>query len=302
MNGAGDIAISDILSGKSGSDENFPVASFLIAPRHRGIILGFYRFVRAADDIVDHAGLDPSVKHALINRLEAGLLGTGPREPEAEPLRRALETRGMAPRHAIEMLVAFRRDIDRSRTTNWDDLIDYCRYSAMPVGRFVLDVHDESQDAWPANDALCAALQIINHIQDCAKDYREIRRVYLPDDLMARCAVQPAELGHARSTPGLRSVLDRLLEGTAELLAESACFSASIRDTRLALEVAVIQQVAETLVGVLRQHDPLVDKVHLGKAGYAAAGLKGMAKAGLARLFRRKPPKRAPDPKTGRVT
>ena len=78
------------------------------------------------------------------------------------------------------------------RYANWNELLDYCRYSAMPVGRFVLDVHGESRDTWPANDALCAALQIINHLQDCAKDYRQLDRVYLPMDLLERAGAVAA--------------------------------------------------------------------------------------------------------------
>ena len=93
---------------------------------------------------------------------------------------RVLLERGFSDQHALDLLEAFRRDVTKLRYRDWDDLMDYCRYSAMPVGRFVLDVHGESPDTWPANDALCAALQIINHLQDCAKDYRDLDRVYIP--------------------------------------------------------------------------------------------------------------------------
>ena len=84
--------------------------------------------------------------------------------------------------------------------------MDYCRYSAMPVGRFVLDVHGESRDLWPANDALCAALQVINHLQDCAKDYRELDRVYLPLDVLdgLRRRRRDAGRGRQRSGPARR--------------------------------------------------------------------------------------------------
>ena len=60
----------------------------------------------------------------------------------------------------------------------------------MPVGRFVLDVHGESRATWPANDALCAALQIINHLQDCGKDYRNLNRVYIPLDAFAAAGAE----------------------------------------------------------------------------------------------------------------
>ncbi len=283
MSATPDMSISEILSGKSGKDENFPVASRLIAPKHRGIILAFYRFVRAADDVVDHATLTVVQKHAMMDRLEAGLRGQAS-EPEAEPLRLALAARGMAPQHALDMLVAFRRDIDKARTANWDELIDYCRYSAMPVGRFVLDVHGEDKRLLGANDALCAALQIINHVQDCAKDFHQIDRIYLPEDGMAYHGVMSADLGAPESTPALRALFEEILTKTHGLLAESAPFARDIHDTRLALEVAVIQSVAERLTRLLETRDPLSQTVHLSKAQYALTGLWGAGTMALRRF------------------
>ena len=95
----------------------------------------------------------------------------------------------MSPRHAQDLLAAFKLDVTKLRYRDWDDLIGYCSLSAMPVGRFVLDVHGESRSTWPANDALCAALQIINHLQDCKDDYRDLDRVYIPLDLLAAHAL-----------------------------------------------------------------------------------------------------------------
>ena len=102
-------------------------------------------------------------------------------------LRAALAERNLSPQHAQDLLRAFRQDVTKLRYKDWDELIDYCRYSAMPVGRFVLDVHGESRATWPASDNVCAVLQIINHIQDCVKDHRNLDRVYIPlDALQAR--------------------------------------------------------------------------------------------------------------------
>ena len=156
----------DLRSGKGHRDENFPVASRLIDARHRGIILAFYEFVRVADDIADHTVLSEREKLAQLDRLEANLLGTGDDNPEAVRLRAALSERGLPPRHAQDLLTAFRMDVTKLRYKDWDELIHYCSYSAMPVGRFVLDVHGESRATWAANDALCAALQINKHLQD----------------------------------------------------------------------------------------------------------------------------------------
>src|SRR5215475_15405848 len=172
-------------SGKGAHDENFPVASRLIKRQHRPVILAFYEFVRVADDIADHPGLSSAEKISRLDRLESSLLGLGGDEPEGLRLREVLSGRGLSPRHAQDLLSAFRQDATKLRYDNWDELIDYCSRSAMPVGRFVLDVHGEDRNTWPGSDALCAALQIINHLQDCAKDYMALDRVYIPLDSLS---------------------------------------------------------------------------------------------------------------------
>jgi phytoene/squalene synthetase len=160
-------------------------------------------------------------------------------------------------------------------------LIGYCRYSAMPVGRFVLDVHGENPAIWPANDALCAALQIINHLQDCGKDYRDLDRVYIPLDALEAAGAKVEDLGAPQASPALRACIAGLAQRTAGLLRESAVFSSRIKDVRLALEVAVIQRVAERLTAMLMRHDPLSARVHLGKGEFLGYGLIGAVR-GLA--------------------
>jgi len=258
----------NLASGKGHRDENFPVASFLLRPEHRAPIFAFYRFARAADDIADNAEAPAAAKLDLLARMRAGLEGEG--APEAMALRDAMAARGIDPVHAYELLDAFVRDVTVTRYRDWEDLIGYCRLSAMPVGRYVLDVHGESRDTWPANDALCAALQVINHLQDCGKDYGAIGRVYIPLDT----GVKLEELAGERATPALRAIITGLVERTRGLLAQSAGFSAQIRDRRLAAEVAVIQRLAESLCDRLEARDPLSERVHHGKleAAWLAMG------------------------------
>jgi hydroxysqualene synthase len=263
-------------SGKGHRDENFPVASRLIHPRHRAPILAFYEFVRTADDIADHASLAPQDKLALLDRLEATLLGRSDEDTVGVALRAQLAARQLSPRHAQDLLTAFRMDVTKLRYRDWDDLIGYCTYSAMPVGRFVLDVHGESRVTWPANDALCAALQIINHLQDCGKDYRELDRVYIPLDGLAETGATVADLGAPRASARLLECIHKLAQRTDGLLRHSRPFTVGIEDSRLALEVAVIQTFAERLVGVLTRRDPLSERVHLGKTGVAGFGLLGL--------------------------
>jgi squalene synthase HpnC len=270
---------SELRSGKTHRDENFPVASWIIHPRHRALILAFYNFVRIADDIADHATLSAPDKLRLLDELEAALLGQGDGQPEAVILRSALAGRGMPPRHARDLLTAFRMDVTKLRYEDWDDLIHYCSYSAMPVGRFVLDVHGESTATWPASDAVCAALQINNHLQDCGKDFRELNRVYIPRDALARHGAAVEELGAPRASAALLACLHELAGKNEALLREGDSLELQVADGRVACEIAVIQTFARQIVQLLKVRDPLSERVHLGKAAMAGFSLSGVAGA-----------------------
>ncbi len=286
-------AAARLRSGKGHRDENFPVASWLLAPRHRPIILAFYEFVRVADDIADHASLPPAEKLALLDRLEQSLLGKSDADPQGATLRARLAERSLPPRHAQDLLTAFRMDVGKLRYADWDELIHYCSYSAMPVGRFVLDLHGESRATWAANDALCAALQIINHLQDCQADYRNLDRVYLPLDALAAEGLGVAALDAPAASPALRRCLSALARRTGELLRQSAALPDLVRDHRLSLEICAIQALAHRLVQILRARDPLAERVHLGKAAFASIGLLGAIYGLARRLTRRAPASRA---------
>ena len=185
--------------------------------------------------------------------------------PRGLDLRRTLAQYNLSPVHALDLLEAFRRDCTKSRYANWDELIDYCRYSAMPVGRYVLDVHGESEGLWPANDALCAALQIINHLQDCAKDYSQLDRVYIPQDALAAADLNVTALAAPAASTALRGVIHSLAIKNAQLLARAKPFARGIKDGRLALEVDLIQTLAEDLNTKLMRRDPLSQTVHHSK-------------------------------------
>ena len=280
---------SELRSGKTHRDENFPVASWIIHPRHRALILAFYNFVRTADDIADHATLEADKKLSYLDLLEAELLGQGDTQPEAVSLRQALAERSMPPRHALDVLIAFRMDVTKLRYENWDEVIHYCRYSAMPVGRFMLDVHGESTSTWAASDALCAGLQINNHLQDCGKDFRDLNRVYLPRDALAAAGASVEELGRERASAPLLQCLHALADRTELLLHESKSLSAEVRDFRLGCEISVIQAFADKIVGLLKVRDPLSERVHLSPLELLAQSLGGIASEITRRAVGRRP-------------
>jgi squalene synthase HpnC len=281
---------AQLRSGKGSRDENFPVASWLIKRRHRPVILAFYEFVRVADDIADHPTLGAVEKLARLDRLEASLLVNGGEEPEGVALRAMLRQHSLPVRHAQDLLNAFRQDVTKLRYANWDELIDYCSRSAMPVGRFVLDVHGESDSTWAASDALCAALQIINHLQDCAADYRKLDRVYIPLDALAANGIGVEALADDRASPALRDCLRTLVARTTVLLQQSLGLDAAVSDARLAMEISVIQSLASRLLEILRRRDPLSEPMHLTKTEALATAASGGARALLRRLLRIEPP------------
>ena len=275
---------AELSSGKGHKDENFPVASILIARRHRPALMAFYRFARASDDIADNAAATPTAKLALLDDMRLNLIGEANDTEEAVALRKVLDSHRLSNEHALDLLTAFRQDVTKLRYANWNELLDYCRYSAVPVGRFVLDVHGEDRGLWPANDALCAALQIINHLQDCAKDYRQLDRIYLPMDLLERAGVSPLALAKDKSSLALRSVIVELTRRTQELLNTARPFARQIRDRRLALEVSVIQTLAEDLAERLLSHDPLSERVHHTRGELPALLFRSLREFASARL------------------
>ena len=258
-------------TGKGAGDENFPVASRLIAPHLRGHVMRFYAFARAADDVADNPGLLPAEKIARLDAMEAGLAGPGP--AKARALGESLRATGVPDQHARDLLTAFRQDAVKSRYADWDELAGYCALSAHPVGRFMMDLHGEDRALWRAGDALCAVLQVLNHLQDCQKDYRQMDRVYLPLDLLGAEGLDVDVLTAERTAPGLRRVLDTLLDRCDSLLTMARERPITPRSRRLAAEMGVITRLAARLSARLRRQDPLAGRVTLSKADFAAAAL-----------------------------
>ncbi|MFA6280673.1 MAG: squalene synthase HpnC [Bdellovibrionales bacterium] len=265
-------------SGKNEKTENFPVEK-LVGPQYRPHVRAFYAFARAADDISDNPMLTASEKVARLNRFDTALMTPNDDTiPALIPLRESLAETGVTPQHARDLLIAFKRDATKLRYENWEELLDYCRYSAAPVGRYMLDLHGEDKSTWPASDALCTALQIINHIQDCADDYRQLDRVYIPLDMMAVKGATPEALAGVESTPALHETLMAMLDKMGPMVELAQTFASQIRDPRLRYDTAVTTTIAVRLVKLLRERDPLKDDVKLSQRQKLTAMATGFIK------------------------
>ncbi len=263
--------------------ENFPVGSWLIPAALRPSVIVFYRVARAADDIADAPDLPAEVKTARLKAIDAVLAG-GEAKDDAPELGHALVLRahfaakGLSVEHSRQLLQAFMADAINRPCRNWSDLLLYCRFSANPVGRFLLELHGEGRDGFAASDALCTSLQILNHLQDCKEDYARLKRLYVPLDYLATEGLTPDALLEPRASPALRKVLDRMLDGVDQLNTRARALPGLIAHRGLRMEAAAIVAIALRLTRKLRVGDPVAGRVALSKAQKAMAMLTGAAR------------------------
>ncbi len=237
--------------------ENFPVASLLLPRAVRPQVLAFYRFVRTADDIADSAMLTEAEKLDLLAGMETLLdhQAAGEGSPEARV-----------------MLSAFRQDVVQRRYTDWAELEAYCARSAVPVGRMLLRLHGEKADAIPAADALCTALQVLNHLQDLVADQQALDRIYLPLPWLEPAGGEDAFF--ASDNAVRRAVLDAALD-RVEAALDIAAALPRLLHSRLRLQAAVTLALAWRLLARLRAADPVLGRVALSRLDFlrAFAGL-----------------------------
>lgn len=277
-------------SGKWAGDENFQVGSWLLPAPLRPHVATFYAFVRSADDIADNPELATDDKVDRLNRFEEALVGPpalAASLPKAQALRASLAATGVTAKHALDVLAAFKQDATKRRYRDWPDLLGYCALSASPVGRFLLDLHGEKAELYRYSDPLCDALQVLNHLQDCQDDYRELDRVYLPLDWFEAAGIGVETLAERRASPALQAVLDRTLDRADSLLDAAADLPRALSSPRLAAESAVILEMARRLAKELRAHDPLAERVELSRPRFALCGLIGVGRALWLRGLRR---------------
>ncbi|WP_171166882.1 squalene synthase HpnC [Streptomyces sp. I05A-00742] len=247
--------------------ENFPVAPFFVPRAWRDDLMAVYGYARLVDDIGDGdvapggrdaelLGLDREQaddRPAMLDAFEADLRrvfaanGTGPRHPLLQRLRPTVRRCRLTPEPFLGLIEANRQDQRVSRYATYDDLVAYCELSANPVGRLVLGITGTaSPERIRRSDAVCTALQLVEHIQDVAEDLGR-DRIYLPAEDLERFRVGEADL--ARPTAG-----------------------ASVR--------ALVAFEAERARCLLNEGTPLVGSVH-GRLKLLLAGFVGGGRAAL---------------------
>jgi len=267
----------EIKETKNYKQENFPVGSRLLSRKIRPQMLIFYKFARAADDIADCSNLTPHEKIKRLNLFVKAITTSKTKISKVEDLKKICIKNKIKINHALNLLKAFKQDAVKKRYKNWSELINYCKYSAVPVGRFVIDLHKERKISYKYSDPLCIALQILNHIQDCKEDYNKIDRVYLPYTFLKKYNVKLLQLKKNYTEKNLRLAINEILSHTEKLINQANKFKKIMKNNKLSKETAFILEIAKCLLKLLKKKDPLKNKVALNKFDY----IKCFAKAFL---------------------
>jgi squalene synthase HpnC len=226
-----------------GHYENFPVASRLVPASLRPAVVALYRFARAADDLADEGDSPPSERLAALARFDDALdaIGRGgtPSQAPFPALAEAVRRHGLPLSPMHDLVSAFRQDVTVGRYARYDDLLDYCRRSANPVGRLVLALYRaDAPGNMPASDAICTGLQLVNFWQDVAIDWR-LDRVYLPQEDLDRFGVPLAQIGQARADGPWRALMAFEVERARALLVAGRPLLRAL-PWRLSLELAAV--------------------------------------------------------------
>lgn len=273
----GRVRATRLASGKRANDENFPVGSFLLSSRLRPHVALYYDFARTIDDIADNPLLDSKSKIQRLNGFARALQGKEHKKVygTAIALRESLISTKVNLRHALDLISAFKQDAIKQRYTSWDELMDYCGRSASPVGRYLLELHGEDISSFVFSDALCNALQVINHLQDCKDDYIHLNRVYLPQHWLKAHKANITDLKKSSCTSGLRDTLQQCIAETRNLMKIASQLPRMIASRRLAMESSVIVRIANRLLDKLEHEDPLASKVILSPFDFFVCSVGG---------------------------
>jgi phytoene synthase len=202
-----------------GHYENFPVASLLLPAGLRGPVAVIYRFARSADDIADEGDDPPAARlaklqayHDALERLDS------PETPLFEELAYVMREHALSESLFHDLVDAFAQDVVKKRYGDFGEVLDYCRRSANPVGRLLLELFKQtSETELEQSDAICTALQLVNFWQDVALDYAK-GRIYLPQDEMAAHGVSENHIGEQRCDEAWHALMAWQVERTRALM------------------------------------------------------------------------------------
>jgi squalene synthase HpnC len=248
--------------------ENFPVASLLLPAHLRAPVNAIYAFARSADDVADEGNQSPALRLQKLGDMEQSLRASIQGSPPDEPLYLALSDtfrhHNLPPQPLYDLLRAFRQDVTVHRYRSYADVMNYCRYSANPVGRLLLHLYRQaSENRIRLSDAICSALQWINILQDIGEDYRKNQRIYLPGEELQQFGVSELDIACQKNSPRMQALFKFQIERTASLLASGSELGTMLPG-RFGLEVRLVLLAGARVLQKLASQTNVFGRPRLG--------------------------------------
>ena len=224
--------------------ENFPVASRLLPEHIRKPVSVIYAYARTADDYADEGDITETDRLKLLDQMQTSIQsiysGDTPKEILYIAIADVIRKHKLPPEPFLDLLTAFKMDVTIKRYNNFDEIKNYCRYSANPVGRLLLHLYQQATSENLAySDALCSALQLTNFLQDIQQDYHENNRIYLPLDEMEKYGITEEDIKNSRNSDEMHSLIDSQIKRAEEMLFSSIPLGKILKG-RIGLELRTI--------------------------------------------------------------
>jgi squalene synthase HpnC len=237
--------------------ENFPVVSFLIPKELKKHIAIIYWFARTADDFSDEGHYSEGERLEKLNEFELGFKNSLRGKPPNEyylALSTTVREKNLTPAYFYNLLKAFKQDVIKNRYKDFNDVLNYCKYSANPVGRLILELFNvRDDDATVYSDQICTALQLTNFLQDTMIDY-EKGRIYLPQDEMQRFNVTEKLFEEKQKSLNLKLLVKYNVDRIQSIFNEGKGLYRFLQG-RLKREIGWTVRGGEEILGQIRKND-----------------------------------------------
>lgn len=248
--------------------ENFPVASWLLPGKLRKPVAAIYAFARRADDIADEGDMPAEQRLQQLDAMEQAIKlsadGMPPDDPVFVALADAMSRFDLPLELFLDLLSAFRQDVEKKRYADFGEVMNYCRRSANPIGRLILHLAGRTERQYLGfSDATCSALQLINFCQDLHQDLTEMDRIYIPQDDMAAAFVSEDHIRRKRTDGPMLMLMRKQLKRANQLLNAGAPLGKQLGG-RLGFELRLISAGGSRIIHKLyRESDDLFSRPRL---------------------------------------
>ncbi|MDH5408682.1 MAG: squalene synthase HpnC [Gammaproteobacteria bacterium] len=236
--------------------ENFPVASWFLPRRIRQAIMLIYTFARNADDFADEGEHSKEQRLKLLDDYDQKLttLTQQNDDPFFQALGQTIKAHNLSIQHFHDLITAFKQDVTITRYSNFNEILNYCRYSANPVGRLLLQLYKvDTQTALAASDNICTALQLINFYQDLAQDFDEHQRIYIAEDEMYHLNITASHFKNKISDTNMQKLMQQQVTRAQDMLLSGYPLSRLIPG-RMGFELKLVIEAGYRVTEKLLRH------------------------------------------------